>query len=211
MCAYAFLTAVVFFWGLKISTLILLLSIEMLMLFWDCMIFAESDENWLTSRLIILNICGFDKVKRSFVFYKEVSCFDFWQLSLPLRLFRRKYEAFVSTLMLSMLYIMQLLIILCKWRLTSDKQKNSTELYWLCLFFFFSSSEVFFTSLLLSWEFTKTPAMLQRSKLASMLLCLKLGKVKIHFTGRQHCWWGIPCWRHEECRVTLSVWESEWT
>lgn len=145
VCACAFLTAVVSFWGLKISTLNLLVSIEMLMLFWDCMIFAKSDENWLTSLSIILNICGFDKVKRSFVFYREVSSFDFWQLSPPLRLFRRKYEAFVTTLMLSMLYILQLLIILCKWRLTSDKQKNSTEMCWVCLFFFSSSSEFFFT------------------------------------------------------------------
>lgn len=143
MCAYAFLTAVVFFWGLKISTLILLVSIDMLMLFWDCMIFAKSDENWLTSLSIILNICGFDKVKRSSVFHREASCFDFWQLSLPLRLFRRKYEAFVTTLMPSMLYIMQFLIILCKWRLTSDNQKNSTEMCWVCLFFFSSSSGVF--------------------------------------------------------------------
>lgn len=56
--------------------------------------------------------------------------------------------------MLTMLYIMQLLIILCKWRLTSDKQKNSTEMCWVCLFFFSSSSEVFLLTFILGiyWD-----------------------------------------------------------
>lgn len=57
--------------------------------------------------------------------------------------------------------------------------------------------------------------MLQRSKLASVLLCLKMNKVKTHFTWRQYCKRGIPTEhgllvRDEECRNTPSIGEGEW-